>query len=73
MCAIGGNDGPPAGSLSGVINTYYPGTLNANAGATSISIGTSTGSATPIAIGDLLPRNTNAGRSDQFNQWGYLW
>lgn len=53
VCANPGKDGP-GGTLSGVINTYYPGTANAAAGATSISIGTSTGSATPIASGDLL-------------------
>ena len=53
VCAVPGNDGP-GGTLSGVINTYYPGTASASAGATSISIGTPTGSSTPIAIGDLL-------------------
>ncbi len=52
VCAVPGNDGPA--TLSGVINTYYPGTANASAGATSISIGTPTGSLTPIATGDLL-------------------
>ena len=53
VCAVPGSDGP-GGTLSGVINTYYPGTGNASAGATSISVGTPTGSSTPIAIGDLL-------------------
>lgn len=53
VCATPGKDGP-GGTLSGVINTYYPGTANANSGATSISIGTPTGSATAIASGDLL-------------------
>jgi uncharacterized repeat protein (TIGR01451 family)/fimbrial isopeptide formation D2 family protein len=53
VCANPGKDGP-GGTLSGVINTYYPGTANASAGATSISIGTSTGSSTAIATGDLL-------------------
>lgn len=53
VCANSGRDGP-GGTLSGVINTYYPGTANASAGATSISIGSSTGSLTPIASGDLL-------------------
>jgi len=46
------------GTLSNVINSYYPGTANANAGATFISVGaidTSTGGAsTAIASGDLL-------------------
>ena len=54
VCATPGKDGPPAGTLSGVINTYYPGTGNVSAGATSIPIGASTGSATAIANGDLL-------------------
>ncbi len=53
VCANPGKDGP-GGTLTGVINTYYPGTANASTGATSISIGTSTGSSTAIATGDLL-------------------
>ncbi len=53
VCANPGKDGP-GGTLSGVINTYYPGTANARAGAKSISIGSSAGSPTPIATGDLL-------------------
>lgn len=42
------------GNLSGVINTYYPGTATATAGSTSITLGTATGSATAIAAGDLV-------------------
>jgi len=53
LCANAGKDGP-GGTLSGVVNTYYPGTANASAGATSISIGSPTGALTPIASGDLL-------------------
>ncbi|MGZ5483432.1 MAG: beta strand repeat-containing protein [Pyrinomonadaceae bacterium] len=53
VCANPGKDGP-GGTLSGVVNTYYPGTASVSAGSTSISIGSSTGSATPIASGDLL-------------------
>jgi uncharacterized repeat protein (TIGR01451 family)/fimbrial isopeptide formation D2 family protein len=53
VCANPGKDGP-GGTLTGVINTYYPGTANANSGATSISIGARTGSTTAIATGDLL-------------------
>lgn len=53
VCATPGKDGP-GGTLSGVINTYYPGTASVSAGATSIPVGTSTGSLTPIASGDLL-------------------
>jgi hypothetical protein len=50
-----GKDGP-GGALGGVVNTYYPGAATANAGATTISLGTSNidGAATPIAVGDLL-------------------
>jgi fimbrial isopeptide formation D2 family protein len=50
-----GKDGP-GGALGGVVNTYYPGTATANAGATSITVGASNvdGAATPVAIGDLL-------------------
>ncbi|HVS82196.1 MAG TPA: hypothetical protein VHE60_10720, partial [Pyrinomonadaceae bacterium] len=53
VCATPGKDGP-GGTLAGVINTYYPGTGNVSAGATSIPIGASTGAATAIANGDLL-------------------
>ncbi|HLE62390.1 MAG TPA: hypothetical protein VI750_04580, partial [Pyrinomonadaceae bacterium] len=53
VCGNPGKDGP-GGTLSGIINTYYPGTANAGSGSTSISIGTPTGSLTPIASGDLL-------------------
>lgn len=42
------------GNLTGVINTYFPGTATANAGATSITIGPGTGAAVNIAAGDLL-------------------
>ncbi len=53
VCANPGRDGP-GGTISGVVNTYYPGTASVSAGSTSIAIGSSTGSATPIASGDLL-------------------
>jgi uncharacterized repeat protein (TIGR01451 family) len=42
------------GSLTGVINTYYPGATTVTAGSTSITIGAATGAATPIASGDLV-------------------
>jgi len=46
---------PPAGgTLTGIINTYFPGTASAAAGAKSITVGASSGSATGIAIGDML-------------------
>ena len=53
-CVTPGNDGPnPA--LTGVVNTYYPATASAAAGATSISVGPRIAGATPaIAPGDLL-------------------
>ncbi|MDY6898472.1 MAG: isopeptide-forming domain-containing fimbrial protein [Cyanobacteriota bacterium] len=53
LCAAPGTDGDGI-NLTGVINTYYPGTANVNAGATSIPVGTSTGAATQIQAGDLL-------------------
>jgi uncharacterized repeat protein (TIGR01451 family) len=40
------------GTLTGIINTYYPGTASVTSGATSITLGAATGSATPIAVGD---------------------
>jgi uncharacterized repeat protein (TIGR01451 family) len=52
-CAVPGSAGD-GGTLTGVVNTYYPGTANAAAGATSIHVGTPTGSSTPISTGDLL-------------------
>jgi uncharacterized repeat protein (TIGR01451 family)/fimbrial isopeptide formation D2 family protein len=51
-CSTPGKDG--AGTPSGVINTYYPGTSSVSAGATSIPVGSSSGSATQIAAGDML-------------------
>jgi uncharacterized repeat protein (TIGR01451 family) len=67
-CATPGKDG--SGTISGVVNTYYPGTASVSAGATSIPVGAPSGSATAIAAGDLLliiqmqdadinPANTN--------------
>jgi len=43
-----------SGAISGVINTYYPITQNLSVGATSIVVGTSTGSATQLATNDLV-------------------
>ncbi len=42
------------GTLSGVVNTYYPGTASVAAGATSIPVGTATGAGGTIANGSLL-------------------
>jgi LPXTG-site transpeptidase (sortase) family protein len=53
-CATPGNDGPVA-ALTGVVNSYYPATASAPAGATSISVGARIpGASPPIAAGDLL-------------------
>ena len=52
VCGNPGNDGS-AGSLSGIINAYRPGTATAVAGSTSISVGAVRGSGT-IAAGDML-------------------
>ena len=43
----------PGGTLTGVVNTYYPGVGTAAAGATSLTVGSPTGSPA-IAAGDLL-------------------
>ncbi len=51
-CATPGRDG--TASLSGVINTYYPGVGTAAAASTTITLGATTGATTPIAIGDLV-------------------
>ncbi len=42
------------GTLTGVINTYYPGTATVNAGSNSISLGVATGKGDNIAVGDLV-------------------
>jgi uncharacterized repeat protein (TIGR01451 family) len=43
-----------SGTISGVVNTYYPATSNLGTGGTSITLGTATGASTPIASGDLV-------------------
>jgi hypothetical protein len=55
VCATPGQDGN-GGTLTGVVNAYYPGTANAAAGATTITVGAadSNGAATAIAAGNLL-------------------
>ncbi|PAX45787.1 hypothetical protein CK510_29845, partial [Brunnivagina elsteri CCALA 953] len=57
LCATPGNDGV-GNNISGIINTYFPGAVNTTVspGSTSIPVGAinSSGSATPIAAGDLL-------------------
>lgn len=55
LCGTPGRDGSP-GNLTGIVNTYWPGTANAAVSATSITVGAhATGDAsTAIASGDLL-------------------
>lgn len=52
-CATPGKDGVGT-NLTGVVNTYYPGTANAPAGANTLSLGASAGASTQITAGDLL-------------------
>jgi hypothetical protein len=53
-CGTPGRDG--SGNLTGIVNTYYPGTATANPGDQQISVGSPDpgGSQTAIAAGDLL-------------------
>jgi hypothetical protein len=53
LCATPGKDGL-GGTLTGVVNTYYPGGASVAAGATSITLGAATGASTQITSGDLL-------------------
>jgi uncharacterized repeat protein (TIGR01451 family) len=54
VCATPGKDGL-GGTLTGVVNTYYPGTGTLTAGATpTVTLGPSSGAATAISVGDLL-------------------
>jgi uncharacterized repeat protein (TIGR01451 family) len=53
ICASPGNDG--SANLSGIINTYYPGTTSVSAGALSIPVGSAYGNTSSlIADGDML-------------------
>lgn len=53
-CGTPGKDGTPASPITGIVNTYYPGTANVSAGNTSITLGPATGATTAITSGDLL-------------------
>lgn len=44
----------PGGTLTGTINTYYPGTASVAPGAKSIPIGTAAGAGNAIVVGNLL-------------------
>ena len=52
QCARPGANG--AGTPSGVVNTYFPGTASVSSGVNVISLGAASGAATPIAVGDML-------------------
>ena len=53
-CVTPGIDGPNA-ALTGVVNSYYPATVSAAAGATTITVGARIPAGSPaIAPGDLL-------------------
>jgi uncharacterized repeat protein (TIGR01451 family) len=52
QCAKPGTNG--TATLSGVVNTYFPGASSANSGATTLSLGAASGASTPIAAGDML-------------------
>lgn len=54
VCATPGKDGPA--TLSGVVNTYFPGSSTASAGSTTVSVGgaRADGASTGITEGDLL-------------------
>ncbi len=55
VCATPGNDGA-GGTLTGIVNAYYPPTAAGNlaAGSTSVALGAASGLAHAIAAGDLL-------------------
>lgn len=48
-----GKDGA-GGTLAGIVNSYWPGTANAAAGATSVTVGARRGAAVSITSGDLI-------------------
>ncbi|MBG1261092.1 beta strand repeat-containing protein [Nostoc commune] len=52
ICAAPGSDGTL--TISGIVNTYYPGTQSVSAGATQITLGTATGLNSGIKKGDKL-------------------
>lgn len=69
-CASPGRDGDAAG-MSGVVNTYWPGSADASSGNTSISLGAGTGTV-PIQTGDLLlVIQMQAAQIDSANDNGY--
>jgi hypothetical protein len=69
-CATPGNDGNAV--VSGVINTYWPGTSNPGNGATSLVLGSARGASVSIAAGDLVlilqmqDANINSGNNSSY-------
>ena len=61
VCAVPGKDGPTI-TLNGVLNSYYPGSANVTAGATSIPVGAARAgggpaiAAVPVRSPPTLPR-----------------
>src|SRR5262249_12051333 len=53
LCATPNKDGA-GGTLTGIVNTYFPGSGTPAAGATSITLGAATGANVAIATGGLL-------------------
>src|SRR5437868_7028464 len=53
VCISPGKDGSPTTNTA-TVNTYYPGSGIVAAGSTTLTLGTSTGSTTPINKGDLV-------------------
>ncbi|MDZ7628125.1 MAG: hypothetical protein U5J99_06915 [Parvularculaceae bacterium] len=66
-----------SGTISGVVNTYFPATSNLGTGGTSITLGAATGASASIASGDLVliiqmqdaqfDRNNDQGYGDNVN------
>ncbi len=53
-CSTPATDAAPPAGISGVVNTYHPGTASVAAGATSVPVGAASGAPTPIAAGDVV-------------------
>ena len=53
FCGTPGKDGA-GGTLGGVVNSYWQGTVNAPSGSTSLTLSARAGAANNIAVGDLL-------------------
>ncbi len=53
LCGTPGRDGEGVG-ITGVVNTYFPGTASASKGGPSLALGAGVGASSPIAAGDLL-------------------